>query len=81
MLGFLILAGASCSPTLPKDEVKGTFDEAQKLYDQGKPEEAEKILTFLKIKKPSDAKTHFLLGRIYRESKRPDQAIEELEGV
>ena len=68
-----------CSPK--PEQAKGTFEDAQKFYDQGKTGEAEKILTALKIQKPADAKVHFLLGRIYRETKRPDQAIEELEGV
>src|SRR5271170_7834545 len=80
VLAFL---GAGCSVSHPKvpEVVKGKFSDAQKLYDQGKREDAEKLLLALKAKKPADVATHFLLGRIYKETKRPDQAIEELEGV
>src|SRR5258706_461817 len=79
-LGLLALAGLACSSAPPVPlEVKGNFQDAQRLYDQGKPEEAEKVLLAVKTKNPSDAKAHFLLGRIYKETKRPDQAVEEIQ--
>lgn len=82
VLGALVFSGSACTPALPPQEkASGSFTDAQNLYDQGKSTEAEKILLALKIKKPSDVPTHFLLGRIYKDTNRPDQAIEELEGV
>ena len=51
--------------------------EAQKLYDQGQPGKAEQILLFLKTRQPSDARVHQLLGRIYKDAKRTDEAITE----
>src|ERR1039457_5116493 len=79
---LMIFVGLACSqaPPIPS-EVRGSFKDAQSLYDQGKKEEAEKLLVALKTKKPDDANAHLLLGRIYRETKHPDQAIEELEGA
>src|ERR1051325_11041838 len=80
-LWLSLQGGIACAPKPEPESVKGTFEDAQRLYDQGKPEEAEKILSSVKVKNPADAKTHFLLGRIYRENKNLDLALEELEGV
>ena len=80
--GFLAYAGAGCSSNIrPPDERTGTFQEAQKLYDEGKSSPAESMLLVLRMKNPSDAKVHFLLGRIYLEENKVDQSIQELEGV
>ena len=79
---ILLSAGLACAPVSPPEEAApGSWTDAQKLYDQGKSQEAEKILVYLKTKNPSDPKVHLLLGRIFKETKRRDQAIEELEGV
>ena len=80
-LGFLAFIAAGCSSPPPPNETRGTFPEAQKLYDQGRGEEAEKILAYLRGRDPSNAQVHLLLGRIYKETGRTDLAIGELEGV
>jgi tetratricopeptide (TPR) repeat protein len=76
------ITAISCTPPPPSSgEVPGTFADAQKFYDQGQPDKSEKILLFLKARKPSDVKVHQLLGRIYKDGKRTDEATAELEGV
>ena len=77
----MAIVAVGCSPTPPPvPEVKGSYDDAQKLYDQGKLADAEKILDSLKTKNPSETKTHFLLGRIYKETQRPDELSRNWKG-
>jgi hypothetical protein len=68
LLGFLIPLAVACQPKPVSPKISGNFTDAQKLYDQGKNEEAEVILLALQAEKPSDAQTHFLLGRIYKDT-------------
>src|SRR5580658_8249711 len=81
LFGLFLTAFACTSAPPPADEIPGTFPEAQKFYDQGQTDKSEKILLFLKARTPSDVKVHQLLGRIYKDGKRTDEAIAELEGV
>lgn len=55
------------------------FNEAEKLKDQGKLEEAEAILTAILVDEPEHVLSHLTLARIFTQTGRHEEAVKHAE--